>query len=206
MNRPATTLFMPVSVDGKIRAGTTDEMDVDSNFPQIAGLKEGLNQYYEIEQTTDLWSFSPGRVQAKMGANTKEMPAKTPSFLRSVGYQLLNEHGVRYFCFRSGQFVLITTNRVHPAFGLSEENLHIILQVTLSLSDALTMLKQKFACDKLTVQSGGTVNSLFQREKLFDFVDVVITPALIGGKGTATLINGRSLRAKDKLNQLGCCA
>lgn len=49
MNRPVTTLFMLVSVDGKISTGATDEMDVDQDFPQIIGLKEGLHQYYEIE-------------------------------------------------------------------------------------------------------------------------------------------------------------
>ena len=78
MNRPTTTLFMLMSVDGKISTGATDEMDVDQDFPQITGLKEGLYQYYEIEQSTDLWSFNTGRVQAKMGVNTKEMPSKTP--------------------------------------------------------------------------------------------------------------------------------
>ena len=42
------------------------------------GVREGLHQYYEIEQTTDLWSLNSGRVQAKLGVNTKEMPDKTP--------------------------------------------------------------------------------------------------------------------------------
>lgn len=67
MDRPITTLFMMMSVDGKISTGATDELDVDRDFPQIAGLREGLRQYYEIEQTTDLWSFNTGRVQEKMG-------------------------------------------------------------------------------------------------------------------------------------------
>ena len=51
MDRPITTLFMLMSVDGKISTGATDELDVDRDFPQIAGLREGLHQYYEIEQT-----------------------------------------------------------------------------------------------------------------------------------------------------------
>ena len=64
MDRPITTLFMLMSVDGKISTGATDELDVDRDFPGIPGLREGLHQYYEIEQTTDLWSFNTGRVQA----------------------------------------------------------------------------------------------------------------------------------------------
>jgi len=203
MNQPTTTLFMLMSVDGKISTGATDEMDVDRDFPQIAGLREGLHQYYEIEQTTDLWSFNTGRVQAKMGVNTAETPAKTPvSFVLLDNYHL-NEHGVRYFCARSKRFVLITTNKYHPAFNIKEDNLHIIFQEKLSLAEALTILKEQFGCKRLTIQSGGTVNGLFLREKLFDFVDVIVAPVLIGGKDTATLIDGRSLQAKEELDKLG---
>ena len=203
MNRPVTTLFMLMSVDGKISTGATDEMDVDQDYPLITGLKEGLHQYYEIEQTTDLWSFNTGRVQAKMGVNTKEIPAKTPVSFVLLDNHHLNEQGIQYFCAKSKQFVLITTNRTHPAFNVKEENLHIIFQEKLSLPAALTILKEQFGCDRLTVQSGGTVNGLFLREKLFDFVDIVVAPVLIGGKDTATLIDGRSLQSRDELNQLG---
>ena len=47
------------------------------------------------------------------------------------------------------------------------------------------------------------MNGLFLREKLFDFVDIVVAPALIGGKDTATLIDGPSLRGRDELGRLG---
>ena len=203
MNRPTTTLFMLMSVDGKISTGATDELDVDRDFPQIAGLREGLPQYYEIEQTTDLWSFNTGRVQAKMGVNTKELPAKTPVSFVLLDNHHLSAHGVRYLCARSKQFVLITANREHPAFGVHEDNLHILFQEELSLADALVQLRERFGCERLTVQSGGTVNGLFLREKLFDFVDVVVAPVLVGGKDTATLVDGRSLRTRDELSQLG---
>ena len=203
MDRPITTLFMLMSLDGKISTGATDELDVDQDFPGIPGLKEGLHQYYEIEQTTDLWSFNTGRVQEKMGANAREMPAKTPVSFVLLDNRHLNEHGVRYFCARSKQFVLITSNRDHPAFRVDADNLHIIFQEEISLADALKRLKYQFGCERLTVQSGGTVNGLFLREKLFDFVDIVVAPVLIGGKETATLIDGSSLRTKDELSRLG---
>ena len=203
MDRPVTTLFMLMSVDGKISTGATDEMDVDRDFPQIAGLKEGLHQYYEIEQTTDLWSFNTGRVQAKMGSNTKEMPEKTPVSFVLLDNHHLNEHGVRYFCAKSRRFVLITSNRDHPAINVDESNLSIILQESISLPDALRQLKAQFGCERLTVQSGGTVNSLFLRGKLLDYVDVVVAPVLIGGRDTATLIDGPSLQTKAELAQLG---
>ena len=203
MDRPVTTLFMLMSVDGKISTGAAEELDVDRDFPRIAGLREGLHQYYEMEQTTDLWSFNTGRVQAKMGVNTADMPAKTPVSFVLLDNHHLNEHGVRYFCARSRQFVLITTNKSHPAFGVSAENLHIILQETLSLADALAILKARFDCGRLTVQSGGTVNGLFLREKLLDFVDIVVAPVLVGGRDTPTLVDGPSLQSRDELNRLG---
>ena len=92
MERPITTLFMLMSVDGKISTGATDELDVDKDFPKITGVSEGLHQYYEIEQTTDLWSLNTGRVQEKMGVNTKPIPDKTPvSFVLIGSWYLLWE-------------------------------------------------------------------------------------------------------------------
>lgn len=126
MNRPITTLFMLMSVDGKISTGATDSLDVDKDFPKIEGVSEGLHQYYEIEQTTDLWSFNSGRVQAKIGVNKKEMPNKTPVSFVIVDNEHLMEHGIRYFCALSKQFVLVTSNKNHPAFEIEEDNLHEI--------------------------------------------------------------------------------
>ena len=201
--RPITTLFMLMSVDGKISPGASDDLDVDKDFPNITGLKEGLPQYYEIEQTTDLWSFNTGRVQAKMGVNEKSMPEKTPVSFVLLDNNHLTEHGVKYFCTKSKEFVLITTNKNHPAFDVSEENLHIIYQDTLSLEDALIELKEKYGCERITIQSGGTVNGMFLRQKLFDYVDIVVAPVLIGGKETSTLIDGRSIAKEDELDKLG---
>ena len=202
MERPITTLFMLMSVDGKISPGATDELDVDKDFPKIAGVREGLHQYYEIEQITDLWSLNTGRVQAKMGANTKPLPDKTPVSFVLIDNKHLNEHGVRYFCALSKEFVLITTNAAHPAFRVQESNLHIIYQEQLSLSEALAKLKADFGCERITIQSGGTLNSMFLREKLFDYVDIVVAPVLIGGKDTSTLIDGQSLLSESELSQL----
>ena len=203
MERPVTTLFMLMSVDGKISTGATDELDVDKDFPKIAGTKEGLHQYYKIEQTTDLWSLNSGRVQAKMGVNEKTLPANSQVSFVLIDNHHLRESGVRYFCALSRKFVLITTNKDHPAFAVDEENLHIIYQDTLSLPSALEILKTEYSCIRITIQCGGTLNSLFLREKLFDYVDLVVAPVLIGGKDTATLIDGNSLMSEKELKQLG---
>ena len=137
MNRPVTTLFMLMSADGKISTGKTDELDFDQDFPHIPGVKEGLQQYYDIEQTTDLWSLNSGRVQAKMGVNERETPAKTPVSFVLIDNKHLTEQGIRYFCARAQQFVLVTSNHDHPAFLVQEENLHIIYQEELNLANML---------------------------------------------------------------------
>jgi len=203
MDRPVTTLYMLMSVDGKISTGAVDELDADQDFPKIPGVREGLHQYYEIEQTTDLWSFNTGRVQAKMGVNHKPLPPKGPVSFVLLDNSHLTEQGVHYFCALSREFVLITTNGDHPAFRVQEENLHILFQNQLSLPEALKKLRSDFGCERLTVQSGGTVNGLFLREKLFDYVDIVVAPVLIGGRDTSTLIDGASLISPRELHALG---
>lgn len=67
MTRPMTTLFMLMSVDGKISTGNSDALDFDTDLPQIAGVKAGLQQYYALEQQTDLTSLNTGRVMQKLG-------------------------------------------------------------------------------------------------------------------------------------------
>ena len=203
IDRPITTLYMLMSVDGKISTGSTDNMDVDKDFPKVEGVSEGLHQYYEIEQTTDLWSFNTGRVQKKMGVNEKPLPEKTPVSFVVLDNRHLTESGVRYLCALSKEFVIVTTNPAHPAYNVKEDNLHIIFQKKISLSEALSVLKKDYGCDRITIQSGGTLNAMFLREKLFDYIDVVVAPVLVGGRETSTLIDGESLRNECELDKLG---
>lgn len=71
---------------------------------------------------------------------------------------------------------MITENREHPAFRVNEPNLHMIYQDKLDLHDMLRQLKEEYGCECITIQTGGTLNGLFLREKLFDYVDIVIAP------------------------------
>ena len=68
---------------------------------------------------------------------------------------------------------------------------------------SIIALKSDFGCERLTVQSGGTLNGLFLREKLFDFVDIVVAPVLVGGKDTPTMIDGQALLSENELHKLG---
>lgn len=169
-------------------------------------MREGLHQYYDIEQTTDLWSLNSGRVQAKVGVNEKPLPEKTPVSFVVIDNHHLTAQGVRYFCSLSRQFVLITSNAGHPAFAIEADNLHILYQSSPCLKNALETLKSDYGCEKITVQTDGTLNALLLREKLIDYVDLVVAPVLIGGRDTATLIDGQSLLSESELSQLGVLA
>ena len=203
MDKPITTLFMLMSVDGKISTGATDSFDMDKDLPRIPGVREGLHQYYEAEQETDLWSLNTGRVMAKIGANSGDMPAKTPVSFAVLDNTHLTARGVRWLCAKAKTLVLVTSNPRHPSFDVNEENLHVLYQDELSLPDALAHLKTDFGCERLTIQSGGTLNGAFLREKIFDYVDVVVAPVLVGGKDTSTLVDGSSLVDGDGLSGLG---
>lgn len=203
MERAITTLFLLTSVDGKISTGATDGLDVDKDFPKLDGVKEGLHQYYEIEKTTDLWSLNTGRVQAKMGVNIKPLPNKIPVSFVLIDNRHLEQHGVEYFCALAKEFVVITTNRNHPAFSVKADNLHVILQEKLDLKEGLKLLKRDFGCERITLQSGGMLNGLLLREKLIDYVDIVVAPVLIGGKDTVSMIDGNSLMSEEELSGLG---
>ena len=207
MNRPITTLFMLESLDGKISSGSTDNLDVDKDFCEIDGVKEGLHQYYELEQETDFFSLNTGRVMAKIGVNNKtEYPEKidTVTFVIIDNKPHLNENGIDYLCHWVGKLLLVTTNKNHIAFSLKEkyENLEILYYETLNLKILLEDLYSKYNAERLTIQSGGTLNGMFVRNKLIDFVNIVIAPIIVGGKDVATLVDGESITNENELNKL----
>ena len=206
MNRSITTLFMLISVDGKISTGATNNMDMDKDFPNIKGVKEGLHQYYEIEQTTDLWSMTSGKIQAKLGANQGDISSithKLPVSFVMIDNINIDENGILFLCKRLKRLVLITTNKNHPAFKIKENNLSIVYQSKLNLENILIELKETYRCDRITIQTASTINSLLLRDNLIDYVDIVVAPILVGGKCTPSLIGGESLLSNNDLYKLG---
>ena len=206
MNRPITTLFMLESLDGKISTGNSDNLDADKDFPKIDGVKEGLNQYYEIECTTDYFSLNTGRVMAKIGVNDKkEYHDKVEvNFVIIDNKPHLNENGIDYICHWVEKLILVTTNKNHIAFSLKDkyDNLEILYYEDLDLSRMLEDLTEKYNAERITIQSGGSMNGRFVRENLIDYVNIVIAPILIGGKDVPTLVDGESIKSDNELNKL----
>jgi len=204
-DRPITTLFMLMSADGKISSGAGDELDADKDWCTINGVKEGLGQYYDIEGTTDLWSLNTGRVMEKIGINKRtDIPKKIPcNFVIIDNKPHLNESGVDYLCKWVNALHIVTCNDRHPALEMKRDNLNIIMQRELDLHSLLIKLKSEYHAERITIQSGGTMNGEFLRHKLIDYVDIVIAPLLVGGRDTPTLIDGRSITMNNQLGELG---
>ena len=207
MNRPITTLFMLESLDGKISSGSSDNLDADKDFYRIDGVKEGLHQYYELEQETDIFSLNTGRVMAKIGVNEKKEyheKIDAVTFVIIDNKPHLNENGIDYLYNWVGKLLLVTTNKNHIAYSLQYkyDNLEILYYDTLDLKVLLEDLYSKYNAVRLTIQSGGTLNGMFVRNKLIDFVNIVIAPIIVGGKNVATLVDGESITDESELNKL----
>ncbi len=102
------------SLDGKINSGNTDELDADKDQCKIEGVKEGLQQYYDIECTTDYFSLNTGRVMAKIGVNDrKEYHNKVEVIFVIIDNKPhLNKNGIDYICNWVEKLILVTTNKV----------------------------------------------------------------------------------------------
>ena len=207
MNRPETTLFLLTSVDGKISTGDTDIMDIDKDFPKIDGVKEGLHQYYEIEKTTDHFSLNSGRVWAKIGFNEKtNVPTKIPvNFVVIDNKPHLNEHGIRYLSKLAGRGIIVTTCKNHLASAIAKEcgNIDVIFyKKEVDFPELFERLKTQYGAKKLTIQTGGTLNSVLLRAGLIDRILIVVAPVLIGGKDTPSLVDGESIHSPEELNKI----
>lgn len=204
---PIITLFMLESVDGKISSGSNDSMDADKDFCRVPGVREGLPQYYELEKETDEFSFNTGRVMAKIGVNDWSTYRNKIDVLKFVivdNKPHLTEKGIDNLCHWVGKLFIVTTNKNHPAFSLRDkyDNLEILYYNQLDLKRLFMDLKKDHGCDRITIQSGGNMNGRIVREKLLDYVNIVIAPLLVGGKDVSTLVDGESITSEKELGKL----
>lgn len=206
--RVETTLFLLTSLDGKITSGESDTLDSDRDWRRIRGVKEGLQQYYQIEQTIAINSLNTGRVMEKIGLNAR---AETPEKDERLTFFIvdrkphLNENGLRYLAQRVGKLFIVTDNPAHPAYAArsSYDNLEIIFYPQeIDLADLLVKVRQTYGIEHLVIESGGTLNAAFVRQGLIDHVVVIVAPLLVGGGVTSSLVDGRSLQHEDELIEL----
>lgn len=195
---------MLVSVDGKISTGSNDERDFDKDLNRTTDIKDGLQQYYELEQQTDLCSFNSGRVMAKVGWNDKkDSIQKIPvDFVIVDNKPHLTELGITNLLARVKKLYLVTTNKKHPALKITDPNLEVITyEGEVDFSDLFVKLGG-IGVDKMTIQSGGELNAVLIRSGLIDYVSLVYAPLIVGGKDTTSLVDGKSIETSEDLKML----
>ena len=205
MDRPETTLFLLTSVDGKISTGSTGNLDFDKDLPGIAGVGEGLHQYYDLEKTTDEYSLNSGRVLAKVGVNEgKAPPDNVPVHFVIIDNQPhLTKAGVQHLLEKSRGLIIVTTNKDHPAHEISDlDKLKTLTyENEVDFQDMFNKLKE-MGVEKITIQTGGTLNATFVREGFVDHISIVVAPLLVGGSGTPSIMDGKSLKEVSELSKI----
>ena len=202
--RPRTTLFLLSSVDGKISTGASDRFDFDQDLPKVSHVCDGLHQYYDLEQQTDLVSWNTGRVMAKIGTNDKlldNVNAIPVTFVILDNLPHLTQSGIKYLLFKCAKLIIVTSNSHHPASPLvaSESKLAILSYPDqVDFIDCFQRLYQEHQVQSMTIQSGGKMNAELLRLNLIDNISVVMAPLLVGGKNTPTMVDGD----EDSLTQL----
>jgi len=206
-DRVETTLCLVMSLDGKITTGATDNLDSDRDWKRIVGVKEGFAQYYEVEQSLGPNYLDSGRVLEKVGINNKKtIPEKEQlKFVVIDRKPHLNKNGINYLCNWLEKLIIVTNNPKHPAIKLKEKysNLEVIYYKTeIDFANLLSKLKKKYGIEKITIECGGTLNSIFFRNGLIDHIKIVVAPLIVGGKDTSTLVDGFSLTDPSELHLL----
>ena len=97
---------------------------------------------------------------------------------------------------------LVTANKNHPAFNLKEKLELIYYPKEIDFEDLFRKLKHKHGINRITIQSGGSLNSTLIRKGLIDRVSIIIAPALVGGKNTSTIMDGKSLSSERDLKNI----
>jgi len=198
--RTHNTLFMLMSIDGKISTGIQGR-DIDTDSKYITSLKEGRYQYEDLEQQTDLVSFNTGKVMAKVGWNEeKEDINKIPvEFVIVDSKPHLTELGVNNLLQHVKKLYLVTNNPNHPALKVDSLSLEVLsFEQAIDFKRLFTELKEN-GVERVTIQSGGTMNNELIRADLIDELSLVIAPIMVGGERTPTLQDGLSVGVIEEL-------
>jgi 2,5-diamino-6-(ribosylamino)-4(3H)-pyrimidinone 5'-phosphate reductase len=192
-----------MSLDGKISTGCGDKMDFDRDIPKIVGAGVGLGQYYDYEQTTDPHSMTSGKVWAKLGINKKQTVNKMPVSFIVIDNKNLTKTGVENLIKKSTHLYIVTTNREHSAFLCKADNMTVLYcGKELDFGDHFSRLYGEFGIRRITIQTGGTLNTQFVRAGCVDEVSVFVAPLLVGGRNTPTLMDGESLKSVNDLAKI----
>lgn len=198
MLKPVTTLFMRMSLDGRIDSvSDIEDIDTTKDFLKFTS-KESLSK--------DLCSLNTGKVMKNFGINEKtEIPEKSSLKLVIIDKnEDVNENGINYLCHLSDKVFLVTTNKKHPVFFVKNyyTNLEILYyENEIDLKEILEKLKTQYKIDQIAIQSGGVLKKEFLSSGLFDYLNIVVTPTWLGEESDTDSINSKPITTVEELNQ-----
>ncbi len=204
IEKPITKLFLLMSVDGKISTGFSIDRSFDQDLPKLDGIKEGLQQYYSLQEELQKAIFNSGKVLAKIGANQLNFNLnKTNTDFVVVDNSHLTTQGIKNLSRGCKRLFFVTSNSKHPVHKLILENMILVgYEKEIDFVDLFQKLKTQYQIDELTIQSGGTLNSILLRNNLIDEVSLVVFPALIGGTRTPSIIGGSEIEQDNDLQMI----
>lgn len=196
---PITTLFMLSSVDGKISTGMGDSFDFDKDIPTLLG-SDGIQQYYDLEKETDLWTMSTGKTFEKLyQSGVRYKGPKLPVTCVVVDTRHLSYIAFSELMLKFERVVIATTNYERYSRWPRTQGI-----VYYEPDDMRDLFRQLYAmgCKRLTLQGGGTLNTAVARAGLLNFVEIVIAPILVGGNDTPGLLGGQSISQLSEVCKL----
>lgn len=177
MNRPTTTLILPISADGKLISRDAELTDKDPSWRTRPGVIGYLQQFFDFS-SSEAYTLTTGAVMGLSGVNTKSGdPDK--SELKLVVLDFMHD----------------VTNIGVKYLRKSVKELIIVDQIQ-SPTQILQSLKAK-GVDHLTINST-PMNSTWIEENLIDYLTLIIYPLVVGESGTPVtslgLTNPQTLR------------
>jgi len=198
MTRPETTLFLPISVDGRITSGDSNRLDPDKKWksePFIMGI---IQQFFEFSQGGG-HTVTSGETLAGMGVNDRDNPPKKTNINLVVldDQTSLTPKGIMYASLNFNHiYMAVLSNHPITSFDNLPENVTLMsYEKELNLKDITHRLGKK-KVKELSIQSNGRFNARWLEEGLVDHLSVIISPLLVGGHGTPTLIDKELLSVK----------
>lgn len=191
--RPNVTMFMLMSVDGKISTGCNEFYDFDKDLPKLAFTSKGLHQYYELEAETALWTMCSGKTQTKVlnGVPLTDI-VKSPASIVVIDSHHLNDYTLERLSHKYERVVVASTRP--REFSYTNSNIDIEVFPAMScevLPQALLeRLYSAYGIKEVCLQGGGTLNAAFIRNDCVDYIDVVVAPLIVGGRTVPSIVDG----------------
>lgn len=189
--RPETTLFLNLSVDGRITSHDSDDFDPDPQWKQQPGIRGILQQFYDFA-APGMTALTTGGFMKALGINDRSGTPRKETFNLVVldPDADLSIRGLSYLAENVQHLYLISLNN-HPVV-VHANTIHYPLTTIhyaheIDLNDAFTKLYKSHHLKSLFIHSIAPLNADLLDANLIDHLSVIISPLLVGGHGTPAL-------------------